>query len=78
MNKNYFIDNYSSITFMEMIEFIEENHPEDRKTIAEQVIMCDSINFFRFKSLFYHLYFPEIYEKKAAPSSIVLGWLTLE
>lgn len=78
MTKEYFIENYSNITFMDMIEFIEEYHPNDRKTIAEQVALCESVNFFKFKSLFYHLYFPEVYEKKTAPSSIVLGWLELE
>ena len=38
IDRNYFIENYATITSTEMIDFIEKYHPEDRKLIAEECL----------------------------------------
>ncbi len=70
------------ITVNDMITFIENNHPEDRKKFAKLVFDNTKVyNHFKARNFFYQMYFPEVLEKKAIEpktSDAIYNWLSLE
>ena len=70
------------ITAKEMIMYIEENKPEQKKTFANLVFskQNSSYNHFVARKIFCELFFPEIMEKeekepKEKISDIIKSWL---
>lgn len=70
------------ITANDIITFIEEKHPEDRKKFAKLVFDNTKIyNHFKARNFFFQMYFPEALEKKVPEpktSDTIYSWLNLE
>lgn len=82
IDRNYFIENYATITSTEMIDFIEKNYPEDRKLIAEECLKDyddkeKGLNYLTLKSVFYHRYFPEKFVERKRKMEVIYDWLNL-